>query len=224
MWMLALGVWLAFGAGSATGQGLDRESADRALADFETRMGGAVAVQWDASRAAPLAVRGFRSQPLDGEPEEAARAFLSANSDLFGANPPELELLRIDTAGGATVVRFSQRAAGLPIVGRETAVQLEAGRATAITGLPRPVQVAAPASDIGEEAAIDIAANRVGTEGHAGRPHRGFGVSKVVLAQGTTGTVAYQVIVPSGPGLPAPAVYIEADGGRVLWVRNLAIH
>jgi bacillolysin len=85
------------------------------------------------SRADPIRAAGATSSPLP-----AARAFLETYGSLFGLVAPDDELRARpvgEVAGGTMGVRFDQVYQGIPVIGGELAVQLDAsGAVLAVTG------------------------------------------------------------------------------------------
>jgi Zn-dependent metalloprotease len=75
-------------------------------------------VRWNDFGGSPDVLMDFASAPLSGSPEEAGRAFLSANASVFGIrNIADLRLVSDREALGGHLLRFQQTAGGIDVVG-----------------------------------------------------------------------------------------------------------
>ncbi len=102
-------------------------------------------------------------RPLDAaaSPEAAARSYLSTCGSLFGLfdQASELSVTRdAPTLAGRNVVRFQQRQSGIPIIGAELVVHLDAARnIVAVAGETLPVAALNPLASVEADAAQSTA-------------------------------------------------------------------
>jgi hypothetical protein len=146
---------------------------------------------------------------LPGRDAEAtARAFLRAYPALFriADADAELALARVDReASGAAHVRFAQRWSGLPVLGAELVVHLDAdGRVVLVNGssLPTPEGIASePALDAGVARRLAACAE--------------CATDLVVAAIEGEPRLAWRVAAPPGR-IRGEEVWVDAQGGAVL--------
>lgn len=74
-------------------------------------------VRWNDFAGSPDVMSGFHTAPSAASPEETARAFVAANSALFGVEPSSLALVDSKEALGGHLLRFQQKANGLDVAG-----------------------------------------------------------------------------------------------------------
>ena len=104
--------------------------------------------------------------PASAPAADVARAFLARNGAAFGARAGELSVASSHRQGGRTAVRFQQRISGVPVLGGELVVNLDAGgRVLSAGGEALPgADVPSPAVGSAEarESAIDAVAREHG--------------------------------------------------------------
>ncbi|HQR37666.1 MAG TPA: M36 family metallopeptidase [Blastocatellia bacterium] len=168
------------------------------------------------------------------DPVVAARRFLSSNLDVYGLKPADLETLHViyttSPEGGATIVRFEQRAAGVPVFGAEFAVVMSpVDHAVAGTaGIVYPNAVAGASAKTSALALDDAVARAAGDLSNSVFAGRDF-VSKGVDQAGYTllefgpdrtagenarfgeGLRGRQVLFPIAAGETIPSFYVEVN-------------
>lgn len=78
---------------------------------------GRMTVRWNDFGGSPDVLMDFASAPFSGTPEEAGRAFLTANAGVFGmTNVSDLRLVSDRAALGGHLLRFQQTAGGIDVI------------------------------------------------------------------------------------------------------------
>ena len=167
------------------------------------------------------------------DPEQAARAFLSTNRDLYGVNDRDMSSLRVryvtSPEGGATIVKFDQVIDGIPVFGDDLSVVMtKANDIVATSGRFYPQVVAAngvaahftlPQTDAIIKAVYDLTGHELAmsdfdlTNANAPGGYKVYGFSPDRAASSTKffsdDTRIRSVLFPLGPGRFVPAYYLE---------------
>lgn len=195
---------------------------DAALDAVRALVEGPVAARWQPGSAAPHRLSGFISRPYDGSPADVAAAFLGDLAPAFGFDAQELRVIGQETIAGVAAVRLEQRVDGAPVFGRTTVVTVEAGRATSVTGTPEPVRLSPRTRELSGREAITAAleAIEVAERDLAAPPV----ASRVVMAAGAEGRLAWRVSAVVVPLSVHLTVIVDAETGAVLLVHNDVRH
>lgn len=89
----------------------------QAITSFKTQYGSRTIVRWNDFAGSPDVIMGFHTEPSTDTPENAARAFINANSDLLAVNSDSLVLDDIKEGMGGYMLHFKQVSNGLDIAG-----------------------------------------------------------------------------------------------------------
>jgi hypothetical protein len=100
--------------------GNTRQATGQQLTALEQLRGSAgaqnLSLRWNDFGGSPDVLRDFASQPYGGTPEQAGRAFLTANAAMFGiANVSDLRLVTNTAALGGHLLRFQQTYNGVDV-------------------------------------------------------------------------------------------------------------
>lgn len=87
-----------------------------ALDQFKGTYGSQANVRWNAFAGSPDAITNFHTAPSSDTPENVARGFVAANSQLFGVDATSLALVDQKEALGGYLLRFQQKAGGLDVM------------------------------------------------------------------------------------------------------------
>jgi hypothetical protein len=170
------------------------------------------------------------------DPVAAARAFLSANRDLYALESADVSGLDVvyvsipkGAERGATIVRFAQRVNGVPVFGAEMAVAMTTREhaVAATSGVIYPkasVGLGAKAAALSMSDALAKAASDLGGRVFAGaefassgRDQAGYTRYDFVADRGAEnplfgdGLRAQQVVFPIAAGETVPAYYVEVN-------------
>lgn len=165
----------------------------------QERLEGETGTKWiielDERTGTPRIATAVDPIPTSGEVayEVAARAFLTKYKDLFQIEDPDAQLAFVDTVTvrGLTVARFQQRAAGVPIDGKNVSVWFRADRSIgSISGSTHPRAGEAVVSP-----AIDAEAARAAVLADLATRYPGFDPAWIKQPEAPT-----QVLIPDGPG------------------------
>ena len=103
--------------------------------------------------------------PASASPERVARAFLGDHAKELGLGGASTDLRVVEqhsTPGGGTAVRLSQTVSGVPVLGGEFVVNLDAGRdILSVLGEASPVGAASTKPSVGADAAAEVAIGAV---------------------------------------------------------------
>ena len=209
-----------------------------AIAVLATRAPGLVVHRDDVSQLPKMVTTLVPGERLSAkgasEPVASARQFLAANKSAYGLSDVDLDTLHViyvsEPEAGATIVRFEQRAAGIPVFGAELAVVMSpVDHAIAGTaGVIYPAAEAgasAKASAVSMEEAVARAASDVSNGTFAGRDFGSKGLDDAgytLLQFGPDraagdnrtfgeGLRARQVLFPIAAGETIPAYYVEVS-------------
>ncbi len=133
----------------------------RAFAGFNAQQGGSWKLRYSSRTGLPAAVVGGRDYPRPGRPEDAARSFLSAHTDVFGFDPTGLSVERQNSVGGHQHLLFRQNYKGIPVEAAAVKVHLDAHNAvvgvhsTFEPGLNLPTTPSVPSDAAGRAAVAD---------------------------------------------------------------------
>jgi hypothetical protein len=102
----------------------------RALESLKASLGDRqITARWDRATGSVDTIYDFASQPSSLEPEQAARAFITANSGLFGVSDMStLRLKKNVEALGGNLLYFEQTLNGLPVAGSGIGVVMDGQR------------------------------------------------------------------------------------------------
>ncbi|HEX8459539.1 MAG TPA: M4 family metallopeptidase [Pyrinomonadaceae bacterium] len=169
-------------------------------------------VRWNDFGGSPDVLRDFASAPYAGTPEDAARAFLSANSVAFGiSNLADLRLVRATPALGGHLLRFQQTYNGLDVKDGGIGLVLNANNQVTMASGPyfRDVQVNTQPTLTSEQAkqaaAADLARFNVRMPDNITSLLR---PALDLLAKQTAVLEQYQ---------PQLGIYPTADGYKLVW-------
>lgn len=188
----------------------------------------AATIRWN-SLGTPAVISGSAplAEGLGADPEQAARAYLKANEDLFGLSGEAvdaLEKIAANPIGDGYAVLLRQRFGGLPAgVDGQVAVGVKGGKVLHVTSTLSRSSEAPPAARITEQQALEIAA------GDGGIDLATAGVKKVtataVPAPDGTHNAFQVVLIGGGEGEPAAyTTHVDAVSGEILTRENLVDH
>src|SRR5688572_27696229 len=89
----------------------------QAINNFKATHGDQVTVRWNSFAGSPDVMMGFHTPPSSDTPENVGRAFVQANSALFGVDATSLVVSEQTEALGGYLVRFQQKAGDLNVAG-----------------------------------------------------------------------------------------------------------
>lgn len=133
----------------------------RAFAGFNATQGGSWKLRYSPRTGLPAAVVGGHDYPRPGRPEDAARAFLSAHTDVFGFDPTGLSVEKQNAIPGHRHLLFRQNYKGIPVEGAAVKVHLDdhnsvvGVHSTFEPGIALPTNPAVPADAAGRAALAD---------------------------------------------------------------------
>jgi len=182
---------------------------EQALNQFKAAHGNRAYVRWNSFAGSPDVMMGFHTPPSSDTPENVARAFVQANSALFGVDPASLVVSEQTEALGGYLVRFQQKAGELNVAGgglgflmnRDKQIRMVMGSTFRDVSAPTtPALTAAAAAARAEQDLVQYAASIAGYE-HLVAP--------------ALDTIAAEL----APVLRAPRlnVFPTADGYRLAW-------
>jgi hypothetical protein len=87
-----------------------------ALDTFKSTYGPQAIVRWNPFAGSPDVMMGFHTAPSSDTPENVARAFVAANSQLFGVNSSSLVLADQKEALGGYLLRFQQKTGNVEVL------------------------------------------------------------------------------------------------------------
>ncbi|GAA3151512.1 hypothetical protein GCM10010466_48250 [Planomonospora alba] len=189
---------------------------------------GAATIRWNAL-GTPAVVTGPAplAEGLGDDPEQAARAYLKANENLFGLSPEAvdaLEKVAVNPIGDGHAVLLRQRFGDLPAgVDGQVVVGVAGGRVHHVTSTLSRSAAAPPAAALTEQQALEIAARDGGIDLATATVKRAAPVA-VPAPDGTHR--AYQVVlIGGGEGEPAAyTTHVDAVSGEILTRENLVDH
>jgi hypothetical protein len=88
-----------------------------ALDGFKGSYGEQAIVRWNPFAGSPDVMMGFHTAPSSDTPENTARAFVAANSNLFGVSAAQLRLVDEKQAFGGYLLRFQQAVGDVEVAG-----------------------------------------------------------------------------------------------------------
>lgn len=199
-----------------------REAAVAAVESLRQEL-GALDARWKADRPLPHRLSGFASRPYAGDARVAAAAFLADVGPRLGVDPAELAVSGVERTRAATAVRFTRSLDGVPVLDATVVVTVDAaGRATSVTGLPQPLELAPRLREIDAPVAIDAALAALGVQ-PAALPAPAS-ASKAILAAGTEGRLVWCVRAAVVPLAWHMRVLVDAETAEVLAISNEARH
>ena len=178
--------------------------------NFKSLYGAKTTVRWNNFNGSTDVVMNFHTAPSTDTPENVGRAFVNANSGLFGIDSSSLVLDKQTQALGGYLVRFKQVSNGLDIAGGGIGLLMNANKQIRmVMGSPfRDVAVSAAAPS------LDAATAAAKAEADITRYANGNPAMTAAMAPGLD-TVAQQL----APALRAPKlnIYPTADGYKLSW-------
>src|SRR5215216_6653176 len=87
-----------------------------ALDTFKSTYGSQATVRWNSFTGSPDVMMGFHTPASNDTPENVARAFVAANSQLFGVNASSLALADQKEALGGYLLRFQQKVGNVEVL------------------------------------------------------------------------------------------------------------
>ncbi|WP_307845205.1 M36 family metallopeptidase [Planomonospora sp. ID67723] len=192
---------------------------------------GAVTVRWNAL-GTPAVVTGSAplAEGLGSDPEQAARAYLKANENLFGldaAAVDALEKVAANPIGDGHAVLLRQKFGDLPAgVDGQVVVGVAGGKVFHVTSTLSRSTAAPPAAVLTEQQALEAAARDGGIDLATATVKKATAVA-VPAPDGTRS--AYQVVLIGGgsaqDGEPAAyTTHVDAVSGEILTRENLVDH
>ncbi len=186
----------------------------RAAVDrFTAEHPGAV-VRWDRFGGSPDVVYGFASTPSAAAPETAARDFLAAHADLFGAVDGATLVLDADRSGpalGGYLLRFDQVHRGVPVADAGFGVVLDGEKRVRAVSGPYYRDVAIDVTpSLGSAAAVERAAANLAAFARPQPPQA------LAVLDGAYALIESQLGPLTTPH-PRLTVYPTAGGFRLAW-------
>ncbi|GAA3444088.1 M36 family metallopeptidase [Planomonospora venezuelensis] len=189
---------------------------------------GAATVRWNAL-GTPAVVTGSAplAEGLGADPEQAARAYLKANENLFGldaAAVDALEKVAANPVGGGHAVLLRQKFGDLPAgVDGQVVLGVRDGAVLHVTSTLSRSTAAPPAAALTAQQALEAAARDGGIDLAAATVKQATPVA-VPAPDGTHS--AYQVVlIGGGDGDPAAyTTHVDAVSGAILTRENLVDH
>ncbi|HVF47618.1 MAG TPA: M36 family metallopeptidase [Pyrinomonadaceae bacterium] len=168
--------------------------------------------RWNEFGGSPDVLYDFASQPYSGTPEEAGRAFLSQNAELFGIS--DVSTLRVFSqraAGGGYLIRFQQTFNGIPVEHGGVGLVMNGNKQVIMASGPhfRNVTVNTTPTLTGEQASA--AANNDLNRFAVNLPAQVNNLLQPGLDTITNQTSAGNTIPPT------LGIYPTADGFRLVW-------
>jgi Zn-dependent metalloprotease len=206
-------------AGPSRASGMDRETADAATAEFRESHGDDVSISFQPDRTGAAFLGRFRTEPLAGDPVEAAWRFLEGEAAILGLSDPRASLRvdRVRTWRGWTMVRFRQVAYGLPVIGRGFVVVADdEGRVYQAAGGTADLRPLVDGPVLGaDEAAAALLERSPGVKVKAIEP--------AILAVGDGAAFVHVVTVHGQGFLDRYEVVVDARTARPILVRPLVL-
>ncbi len=177
-------------------------------------------IQWDSKTQTPRAIRGPMAtvqgnQKISDVVEQLARDF----SSLMGLGSDAMSPSTVERWRGQTVYRFNQMLEGIPVEGHQLVIGAKAnGDVVSLQNGLVVLQGGLGPRSIRPEQARELA--KTGFKKDVMVPSEPV---EVVLAHGTVPVRAYRVPVRGASG-GMWFVFVRADDGRVVWIRDAAIH
>ncbi|MFI6453857.1 M36 family metallopeptidase [Streptosporangium amethystogenes] len=170
---------------------------------------------------APLA------EGLGTDPEQAARAYLTANENLFGLSGEAvdaLEKIAVNPIGGGYAVLLRQRFGDLPAgVDGQVVVGVKDGKVLHVTSTLSRSSEAPPAARLTEQQALEIAARDGGIDLATATVKKA--TATAVPAPDGTHNAFQVVLIGGGDGEPAAyTTHVDAVSGEILTRENLVDH
>jgi hypothetical protein len=185
-------------------------------------------IRWNAlgtpaviTDSAPLA------EGLGADPEQAARAYIKANENLFGLSPEAvdgLEKIAVNPIGDGHAVLLRQKFGDLPAgIDGQVVVGVKDGTIVHVTSTLSRSTEAPPAAGITEQQALEIAARDGGIDLATARTKQATPVA-VPAPDGTHN--AFQVVLIGGAESEAAGytTHVDAVSGEILTRENLVDH
>jgi Zn-dependent metalloprotease len=171
-----------------------------------------MAVRWNDFGGSPDILYDFASQSYSGTPEEAARAFVDQNAELFGVTDlNNFRLFSQKDALGGHLIRFQQTFNGVPVE--------NGGIGIVMNGNQQVIMASGPFfRDVAIDTQPDISAEhaKAAAEADLDQFHANLPSYITNLLQTGLGSIAQQVsVVDSIP--PTLGIYPTADGYRLTW-------
>jgi hypothetical protein len=209
-------VVLSVAAPAAAG-GLSRADADAAATAFRLAYGSDVDIQLDPNGRGARFLAGFRTEPLAGDPTEAAWRFLEREAAILGLTDARATL-RVEGTyewRGWTAVRFRQVAYGRPVLGRGFVVLTDdRGRVYQVAGSLVDVSTIA-VGELLSPADADAALRRIVPTAKVTM------LEPVIFADGSTVRFAYRAEVENGGPFERFEVMQDAISGMPLAARSM---
>jgi MYXO-CTERM domain-containing protein len=214
----ALGFLVVLSAAApAAAGGLSPADADAAATAFRLAYGSDVDIQFDSDGRGARFLAGFRTEPLAGDPTEAAWRFLEREALILGLTDARATL-RVEGTyewSGWTAVRFRQVAFGRPVLGRGFVVLADdRGRVYQVAGSIVDVSTIA-AGELLSLADAAAALRRVVSTAKVTM------LEPVIFADGSTVRFAFRAEVENGGPFERFEVMQDAISGMPLAARNM---
>ncbi len=197
------------------------DAAQRAAKDaFTARHGNTWFIRWNETTGTPASIFWGKTQPFEGTPLEAARAFLLENRKLFKMKPglSDLEHVRTQERRGIYHVKFQQTYRGLPVDGAEYLVHIhEDGGIDMVNGAYYPTVAAPTRPVVTETAALGIAQTDLGNEVELAEEDAS---ELVVYPDDARFHLAWKLHLTAENLLGAWVYYVDAINGKVLHKRS----
>jgi hypothetical protein len=100
----------------------------QAINNFQSTYGSQATVRWDNFAGSPDVIMNFHTAPSTETPENAARAFIDANSGLLAVDSASLVLDYQKEGMGGYMLRFQQRVGGIDVAGGGIGVLMNADK------------------------------------------------------------------------------------------------
>lgn len=163
---------------------------------------------------------GIKAAPLDGDPALAARRFTLQHAEALGLRGADLEHPRISPLRSGKVVRFETSFRGLPILGAQLTVALDAeGRVRRVASSARPIHGHQLTRAVqGSDALAFVASGLQAVVTEHGRPAGAF--REVVYVRGAVARLAYEIHVATLNPLENVYALVDAATGEVVSRQN----
>lgn len=179
-------------------------------------------VRMDAKTGLVRMLSGSHTDVMGTSPEEAARKFLSGNTQVLSRTRVKDELVMVGSFRSPLGhhVRFAHRAAGLPVLNASVTVHMDdAMRVRMVTARPRAATLPVkPEAKIPADSALHAARTDVGVTGTL----RGEQKAELsLLPEEGADRLVYKVSIPARKPVGDWEVIVDANSGKVLSKTNL---
>ncbi len=179
-------------------------------------------VRWSSSGTVPRTIRGLILEPAPGARPEARAALVAPEvAARMGLSRADLAAPEVRGTARRSAVRFPQTFHGLPVLGHELVVVVrQDGAVVSVQNDLIAFDAPPTAGTLSAAEAVRLA--RAALPGSLATPAALAGARAVIVPLGHQAIRAWSVPVVTQP-LHAYTVYVRADTGAILWIRNRMI-